>query len=206
MTEPIGDPAVDPEPAADPKPDPEPAGFQPITSQDQFDRMVKDRIARVKATPPPDYEDLKAKASKFDELDAANKSELEKANERAERAEKERQDAIETANKRLIAAEILAEASAQKALKPEHMHRLIDTGEVTVGDDGQVTGVKEAVQAFLKANPEYVGRPSGSADQGARDGQTGVKQVTEAELQTMTPEQRVEARKEGRLTALGIGA
>ena len=206
MTKPVGDPAVDPEPAADPKSDPEPAGFQAITSQDQFDRMVKDRIARVKATPPADYEDLKAKASKFDELDAANKSELEKANERAERAEKERQDAIETANKRLIAAEILAEASAQKALKPEHMHRLIDTGEVTVGDDGQVTGVKEAVQAFLKANPEYVGRPSGSADQGAREGSAGVKQVTEAELKTMTPEQRVAARKEGRLTELGIGA
>jgi hypothetical protein len=177
--------------------------FQPITSQEQFDRMVQQRIARVKSIPPADYEDLKAKASKFDELDAASKSELEKANERAERAEKERLDAIETANKRLIAAEILAEASAQKALKPEHMHRLIDTGEVTVGDDGQVTGVKEAVEAFLKANPEYVGRPSGSADQGARE-HGGVKQVTEAELKTMKPEAIDQAHREGRLaTVLG---
>lgn len=182
--------------------------FQPITSQDQFDRMVKDRIARVKTTPPDDYEDLKAKAAKLDELEESNKSELEKAQARADKAQKDSEAAIERANKRLIQAEILSEATAQKAIRPEHMHRLIDTGEVTVGDDGQVTGAKEAVEGFLKANPEYVGtgRPGGSADQGARDGQTGVKQVTEAELQTMTPEQKVAARKEGRLTNLGVGA
>ncbi len=181
--------------------------FQPITSQDQFDRMVKDRIARVKATPPADYEDLKARAAKLDEIEAANLSELEKANARAEKAEQESAAALDAANKRLIQAEILAEATTQKALKPEHMHRLIDTGQVTVGDDGQVTGAKEAVEGFLKANPEYVGsgRPGGSADQGARDGTTGVKQVTEVELQSMSPEQIDKAHKDGRLSSL-LGA
>jgi hypothetical protein len=66
---------------------------------------------------------------------------------------------------------VLSEATAQKALKPEHLHKLIDTAAVTVDDDGQVTGAEEAVKAFLKANPEYVGTGranEGSADQGAR--------------------------------------
>lgn len=41
-----------------------------------------------------DYDDLKAKASKLDEIEQASKSELEKAVARAEQAEKERSDAL----------------------------------------------------------------------------------------------------------------
>ena len=173
-------------------------------TREELDRIVASARRREREQ-FADYEAMKEKASKFDELDAASKSELEKANERTEKAEKERHDAIETANKRLIAAEILAEASAQKALKPEHMHRLIDTGEVTVGDDGQVIGVKEAVEAFLKANPEYVGtgRPGGSADQGARDGGT---KITREQLQTMSPAEIVKAQDEGRLDHILSGS
>jgi hypothetical protein len=66
--------------------------FVPITSQEEFDERIKARIARVKATPPADYEDLKAKAARLDELEEASKSELEKATGRAERAAKERDD------------------------------------------------------------------------------------------------------------------
>lgn len=197
MTEPVGDPPVppvEPDPPADP---PLARTFTP----DDVERIVKERLARAKATPPDDYEALKAKASKFDELDAANKSELEKANERAETAERERAAAIERSNLRLVEAAILTEATSARAIKPEHLHRLIDTGEVTVGDDGQVTGVKEAVEGFLKANPEYVGtgRPGGSADQGARG---GGKQITREQLSSMTREDRLKAHNEGRLAHL----
>ena len=87
--------------------------FEPITSQEEFDRRIKARIARVKATPPADYEDLKAKAARYDELEAANKSDLERANDAAAkakadaakwkaeaeslRAERERADAVSAA-------------------------------------------------------------------------------------------------------------
>ena len=200
---PTPDPTVA-DPAAAPDPEPAAPEFQAITSQEQFDRMVRDRIARVKQTPPADYEDLKARAARLDEIEAASLSELEKERARADRAEQERASAIETANARLIQAEILAQATALKAIKPEHLHRLIDTGEVTVGDDGQVTGAREAVEGFLKANPEYVGtgRPAGgSADQGARGGGS-VKQLSRADLQSMSPDAIVKARAEGRTAAI----
>lgn len=61
--------------------------FKPITSQDDLNRLIADRVSRERAK-YADYTDLKAKASKFDELDAANKSEIEKANEKAAAAEK----------------------------------------------------------------------------------------------------------------------
>lgn len=64
--------------------------FSPITSQEEFDRLIKERIERAKKSAvPDDYEAMKAKAAKFDEIEEANKSELEKATSRAEAAEKE---------------------------------------------------------------------------------------------------------------------
>src|SRR5690606_24527734 len=61
-------------------------GFKPITSQDDLNRVIADRIGRERAK-FADYADLKAKAEKFDELEAANKSEIEKAAEKATAAE-----------------------------------------------------------------------------------------------------------------------
>lgn len=55
-------------------------------TQEQVNEIVRERLARAKATPPADYEDLKAKAARLDELEEANKSELERANEAANAA------------------------------------------------------------------------------------------------------------------------
>lgn len=66
--------------------------FTPITSQDDLNRIIADRISRERAK-FSDYKDLKAKAAKFDELDAANKSEIERAAEKAAAAERERDEA-----------------------------------------------------------------------------------------------------------------
>lgn len=52
-------------------------------TQEEVNAIVEKRVARVKATPPADYEDLKAKAARLDELEQANKSELERANDAA---------------------------------------------------------------------------------------------------------------------------
>lgn len=174
-------------------------------TQDDVDRIVRERLARAKATPPPDYDDLKAKAARFDEIEQQSKTELEREREARERAEQEAARIKSEAERRMIEAAVLAEGTRQSAVKPEHLYRLIDTDSVTVGDDGQVTGVGDAVRAFLDANPEYVGtsRPLGSADQGARDG--GAKQLSAEALKTMTPEQIVAARKEGRLSNVLAG-
>lgn len=62
--------------------------FEPISTQEEFDARLKDRLSREKAK-FSDYKDLKAKADKFDELEAANKSEIEKATDRVAAAEAE---------------------------------------------------------------------------------------------------------------------
>ncbi|MFT3971703.1 MAG: hypothetical protein QM695_15865 [Micropruina sp.] len=61
--------------------------FTPPATQADLDRIIGERVARERAK-YGDYGDLKAKAAKFDEVEAASKSELQKAIERAEAAEK----------------------------------------------------------------------------------------------------------------------
>jgi len=90
--------------------------FKPITSQDDLNRLIGDRINKVKSQ-FADYEDLKAKASKFDEAEQANKSELEKERERAEKAE-ERATKAEQATLR-------ADVAAAKGLTAGQAKRLV---------------------------------------------------------------------------------
>ncbi len=73
--------------------EPSGSGSEPRTfTQDDVDRIVKERLARAKATPPADYEDLKAKAAKYDEIAEAQKSDLERANDAATKAQAEAAD------------------------------------------------------------------------------------------------------------------
>lgn len=160
----------EPAPEATPEPTPEPAPADKTFTQAQVDRLIQDRLARAKK--PDDYDDLKKRAEEYDKLQDAQKTELQKAQERADKAEQTAAQRTQAADRRLIEAAVLAEASKQRAIKPEHLHKLINSESVTVGDDGQVTGAEEAVKSFLEANPEYVGnaRPGGGADLGARQG------------------------------------
>lgn len=64
--------------------------FKPITSQADLDTLIGPRLARERAK-FGDYEELKAKAAKFDEAADAGKDELTKATERAAAAEAEAQ-------------------------------------------------------------------------------------------------------------------
>lgn len=80
----------------------QPAGATPKTfTQEDVDRIVQKRVAKY-----ADYEDLKAKATKLDEIEEANKTELQKATERAETLEKQLQELTTAAQIRNIRDEV----------------------------------------------------------------------------------------------------
>lgn len=82
----------------------ESSGFEPITSQDALDKIIGARLGRVQQK-FSDYDDLKTKAAQFDELEQANKSELQRERERAEAAEQRANAADQIALHARIAAE-----------------------------------------------------------------------------------------------------
>lgn len=203
MPDPVDPAPVDPAPT-----DPPDKTF----TQDEVDRIIKDRLARAKSEPPSDYADLQAKAAKLDELEAANQSELEKANARAELAEQNAKTAQDRANAALRRAAVVSAATVAGAVDADAVFALLANDAVTVGDDGQVTGAEEAVKELLESKPYLVGQPSGNekpksgADGGPR-GSAGddSQQLSRDDLTTMSPDQIEEARQAGRLTKLMSG-
>lgn len=79
--------------------------FTPITSQEDFERALGKRLERERSK-FADYDTLKEKASKLDEIEEATKSELQKERERAEAAEKRASQAERSALQTRIAAEL----------------------------------------------------------------------------------------------------
>jgi DNA repair ATPase RecN len=95
--------------------EPSGSGNEPKTfTQADVDRIVQERLARAKSTPPADYEDLKAKAARLDEIEEANKSDLQKATDAAARAKaaadewKAKFEALEAEQARMTSVQELA--------------------------------------------------------------------------------------------------
>lgn len=85
-------------------------------TQEDVDRIVRDRLARAKAQPPSDYEELKKKAALYDEAQEAAKSELERAEERASRAERALAEAQERAEHAALVAKVSEETGVPASL------------------------------------------------------------------------------------------
>lgn len=64
--------------------------FTPPSSQAELDRIIGERVARERAK-FSDYDELKSAASKLSEIQEADKTEIQKATERAEDAERQLQ-------------------------------------------------------------------------------------------------------------------
>lgn len=97
-------------------------GFQPITSQDALNAIVEKRLSRERAK-YSDYDELKAKAAKFDEFEEAQKSEAERQAEYLARIEREN-DELKRSIQR---AEWLRDAAKETGLP-------VDALEVIQGD------------------------------------------------------------------------
>lgn len=117
-------------------------------TQGELDAIIAARLAREK----PDPEVLR-KAAEFDKLEEANRTELEKAQAAAAKAEQKAKDAETRANQTLIRAAIMAEAASQNAADVDTvLALLVGSDAVTIeGDD--VKGAKAAVAKLLKDKP-----------------------------------------------------
>lgn len=92
------------------------SGFTPPATQDELNKIIADRISRERAK-YGDYKDLQAKAAKFDEIEQASRSDVEKASERAASAERERDDARGRLDR--------LEVALEKGLTPSQAKRLV---------------------------------------------------------------------------------
>lgn len=93
-----------------------------------------------------------------------DKAKAEKAAQLPESARQQIAAATEKANERLIAAEVKLLGAGMGLVDADVAMQLIDHKDIKVGDNGAVTGVKEALTALQKAKPYLYGaaQPAGS--------------------------------------------
>lgn len=135
------------------------SGFDPITSQEEFDKRLAGRLGRERAK-FADYDAVKAKAAKFDELEAANKTELQKLAERAEAAEKRAAQAESVALRSKVAAAKGVPASSLTGTTEEELTASAD--ELIAWRDGNKT-----------AEPAPKKVPTATSGGGLKSGATG---------------------------------
>ncbi|ACF34068.1 scaffolding protein [Mycobacterium phage Leozinho] len=101
------------------------SSFKPITSQDEFDRIIQQRIARERSK-FSDYDDLKSKAEELDKIREGEKTELQKLTEQLQsvssRAEKAERDLLVTS----VAAEKGVPASSLTGSTKEELEASAD--------------------------------------------------------------------------------
>lgn len=138
-------------------------------NQDDVDRIVKERLARAKTQAPADYDDLKAKAARLDEIEEQSKSEKDKAVDKAAKDADTaaRQDERGKANARIVRAEVKAAAGAKLA-DPGDAVRLLDLDQFKVDDDGEVDAkaVAAAIDDLVKAKPYLAANSGGKGGKG----------------------------------------
>lgn len=138
---------------------PENAGNTERTfTQAEVDKIVGDRLQRDRKN-YADYEDLKAKAAKYDELEEANKTELEKANEQVKSLQTEL-DAMKSAEK--------VRGIREKVAKEMNIPANLLTGDTEESCKEQA----EAIQAYAKPaypNVNDGGEPQNTQGQATRE-------------------------------------
>lgn len=121
-------------------------------TQEELNQIVRDRLAR-ETSKYKDYNDLKSKATKFDELQAQNQSELDKALERASNAETKAAEADTKLRQALVRSAVVSEATRLNAVDPDAVFALLDRTTIEIKDDGTIEGVKSAVESLMQEKP-----------------------------------------------------
>lgn len=107
-------------------------------TQEEVDKIIDGRFGRM-MDKYKDYDDLKEKARKFDELEDANKTELQKANDKAAKLQKEL-DSLKAANKLRSIREKVAQDTG------------VPVGLLTANTEEECEAQAKSIMEFAKPN------------------------------------------------------
>lgn len=126
-------------------------------TQDELDNIINDRLKREKkkyeGIDVAEYKKLKKAAEDKAE---AEKTELEKAKNKLDLLEKEKENTLNLANKRLILAEFKVLAKEKGIKYVNDAYKLADLSTIEVKEDGSIEGLDEIVDGIIKEKPFLV--------------------------------------------------
>lgn len=176
---------------------------EPKFTQADLDRLAA-KVRHEVTAKFGDYETIKTKASKLDELEQASKSELERERDARTAAETRAAERERVANQRLIRAAVIGAATRAGAVDAETVAALLPADAITIDDNGEVHGVADAVIALLEAKPFLVASKTPPAPAGGQATNPPANRTAGSitDISGMTPSEISKALAEGRLDGL----
>lgn len=141
-------------------------------TQEAVNALIKERVERAEASATNkllqdlgigSVDDLKSLVTNARKTQDANKTELEKAQEKLAQTQSDLADREQRRIKVLIKSAVELEAAKLNFWKPEQAIKLIDLTKIEVGEDDTVKGVEEAMQELAEQNKHLIktnGKPS----------------------------------------------
>ena len=137
-------------------------------TQSDLDRIVKERLERERQKHQKaitekygDYDQLKGAAKKLQEIEDANKSELEKVAERATTLQQRLQE-VESQNARLaqertdalIRSAVVSAATRMGFVDPMDAYAMIDLAQIKANNEtGEIGGIEDLLKALGESKP-----------------------------------------------------
>lgn len=186
-TEPISETEV-----AQPAPQPEPEAK--TFSQDEVNR-IQAQTRREANARFGDYQQLKDRAARADELEKAQLTDQEKLEARATTAERKAEAAIQQVASAVIASEVKVRASQLGIIDPDAAYLLLDRTHIAYADDGTVTGIDDALTQLIENKPYLRGAPNRAPNLNPQAGELAptlrlsTDQLEAARLMGLTPEE-----------------
>ena len=134
-------------------------------SQGDLERIIGERLQRERQK-FADYDALKEQATQWQTHVDEQKSEAERLQENLTQVATERDAFRQQLVQERIRSAVINEASRMDVVDPDGAYRLLDLGQVRLGETGQVEGVSEALQGLIAEKDYLVKRasqPSSSA-------------------------------------------
>ena len=186
-TEPISETEV-----AQPAPQPEPEAK--TFSQDEVNR-IQAQTRREANARFGDYQQLKDRAARADELEKSQLTDQEKLEARATTAERKAEAAIQQVASAVIASEVKVRASQLGIIDPDAAYLLLDRTNVAYADDGTVSGIDDALTQLIENKPYLKGAPNRAPNLNPQTGELAptlrlsTDQLEAARLMGLTPEE-----------------
>jgi len=144
-----------------------PTGTAPTAEEFQaFQAQVEELRKQLKAV----NSESAGRRKKLEEIEAAEAkrkqaelSELDQLKAKLAEQEKARLVAEGKASEALIRHAVEMAAATMKFHNPEIAYHLLDMAEVSIGEDGKVTGVEDALKKLVKSDPYLVGNGTAAA-------------------------------------------
>lgn len=147
------------------------------SGEEQFDegraRALIDKLRPFEKQAKQAAKELEQTKARLKELEDAKLSDTEKMQARLSELEAAQSTWARERQELLVRSAAEAAANRAGALHPDAVYKLLDYADLTFGEDGAPTNLDKLIEGLRKAYPTlFRAAPFGSADAGARGGQT----------------------------------